>query len=94
MAGTNGDQPHAAIGKSNRVAQRLESPGLGLIRNHDQANIGRFDCTVDQLGQANVVGLANVDYRFSPRRRTAHLKCESGLANSRLSLDVQVKDVA
>ena len=92
MAGPNGNQPHAAISKSDRLAQRLEATRLRLIGNHNQADIGGFGRVVDQLGQVTLFCLANVDYRFPPRCRAAQLKCESGLAHSRLPLDVQMKD--
>ena len=88
----DGNEPHAAGGALHRIAQGLKSLRLRFVGDHHHAYV-RLAChAVDQLGQTDIFGLADVDHRVAPRGATAQLKGESGLSDSRMPLDVQMMD--
>ena len=89
---TDRDQLHAAVRAPYRIPQWLDPLRLHFIRDHGQPHVRRLRGGVDQIGQPDVVRLANVDDRGAPRRAATQLQCESGLADTRLTPNMQVAD--
>ncbi|MDE0263278.1 MAG: hypothetical protein OXJ37_12815 [Bryobacterales bacterium] len=91
MTVTDRDQSHASVCPPYRFAQALEVLGLRFIGNHYQPDIGGFGRGVDQRREAEILGLANIEYRVPPRGIAAQLQSEAGLAYSGKSPDVKVQ---
>ena len=65
---------------------------LRFVGNYCQQSVLGLHRTANYPRQADVVGLASVDNRVTPRRSATQLQREAGLAHTRLAMNVQVMD--
>jgi hypothetical protein len=91
---SHSNKPNATIASAHRVSQRLELLGLNFIGGNSELDTRVGGRTIDQLLQANVGGLSNVNHGSAPRRITTKFERKSSLPDSGKPLDVKVMDAA
>ena len=92
----HGNDPQPAAGTLHRVPEREKMLKLCLVCHDHQSNFGisLMSNAVDQLGQASIVALLEVDHGVPPRRLAAQFQREPRLADTRRTLNVEVVDAA